>query len=232
MASIGKDFGAQRKALVDRLVQEGIVKSDRVRRAFIKVPREEFVFPDTLHNAYFDSPLPLGGSGQTISAPHMVAIMLEELSLHPGLSVLEVGAGSGYSAALMAELMRSENAANVGHITTLERVPLLVEFARKNLKLTGYSDLVSVVECDGTLGYPERGEDEIYDRITITAAAPYIPRYLKMQLKVGGIMVIPVGSLWSQDLLRIVKLEGGKLTENRRCSCIFVPLVGADGYSY
>jgi len=231
MVHISRDFKAQREALVNELLREGIIKSERVAQAFLTVPREEFVWPSARHSAYADSPLPLGDSGQTISAPHMVAIMLEELDLHPGLEVLEVGAGSGYSAALMAEILRSGSVRERGHITSVERISTLVEFARKNLERTGYSDIVTVVEGDGTLGYPEGSERAIYDRIVVTAAAPHLPRYLKIQLKVGGILLVPAGDLWVQDLVKAVKLEGGKFTERRVCSCMFVPLVGADGYT-
>ena len=225
-----KSFEELRRAMVNQLVQEGIIRSEDVARAFLKVPREEFVWPDMRNRAYVDTPLPLGDTGQTISAPHMVAIMVEELELKPGHTVLEIGAGSGYSAAVMAEVLRSKGKEGAGRIVTIERVPSLVDYAKKNIERTGYSDIVTVVEGDGTLGYPQAVEEELYDRIVVTAAAPHVPRYLKAQLKVGGILLVPKGDLFYQDLVKLLKLEQKKFDEVTVCGCMFVPLIGADGY--
>jgi len=162
----------------------------------------------------------------------MVAIMLEEMSAEPGMSVLEVGAGSGYNAALMAELVAPTGVAGVkGHVTTVERLGELVEFASENLRRTGYSDRVSVHLGDGTLGYPERSCEELYDRIVVTAAAPSIPQYLKIQLKKGGVLLIPVGDLFVQSLVRLVKDKSGKMAIRHVCECMFVPLIGEGVYS-
>lgn len=225
------DYAEQRRRLVESLVAEGIIRSPEVRRAMLRVPREEFVWPHLRSQAYIDAPLPLGETGQTISAPHMVAIMLEELRLAEGLRVLEIGAGSGYNAALLAEIVSPTGRRNpVGRVVSVERVPDLVEFARSNLERTGYADRVEVVMGDGTLGWPSRSETPSYDRIVVTAAAPKIPHYLKCQLKPGGIIVIPVGDLATQTLIRAIKEPDGRLVTEDRGGCVFVPLVGDNGY--
>lgn len=215
--------------MVEGLVRAGIIKSKEVERAFLKVPREEFVWHNMKHLAYEDTPLPLGNTGQTISAPHMVAIMLEELELVKGLRVLEIGAGSGYSAALMAEIVQPNDDKNKGHVISIERVKDLINFAKDNLKRTGYSDRVSIVFGDGTLGYPERKEEMLYDRIVITAASPHIQRYLKAQLKENGIILAPIGNTFMQTLVKARKRKGD-LEVHEVCGCMFVPLIGEDGF--
>ncbi|MEM3451095.1 MAG: protein-L-isoaspartate(D-aspartate) O-methyltransferase [Nitrososphaerales archaeon] len=224
------DYSFMRKKMVEDLIRVGIIKSKEVERAFLKVPREEFVWPNIKHIAYEDTPLPLGNTGQTISAPHMVAIMLEELDLKKGLKVLEIGAGSGYSAALMAEIVQpNESNTKGGHVISIERVSELIDFARNNLERTGYSNRVSIVFGDGTLGYPERKEEMLYDRIVVTAAAPHIPKYLKIQLKENGIILIPVGNTFMQTLIKGFKRKG-ELEIHEVCGCMFVPLIGEDGF--
>lgn len=215
-----------KKRLVENLVRQGIFRSARVRHALLKVPREEFVSKVYKNDAYLDTPLPLEDSGQTISAPHMVAIMLEELDLIRGLNVLEIGAGSGYNAALICELVGPE-----GSVTSVERVPELVEFASNNLKRAGYSKDVEVVLGDGTLGYPQWSKEEIYDRIIVTAASPRMPKILESQLKRNGILLIPIGGVFSQELIKLRKHPDGRITRMNVCGCVFVPLIGADGYS-
>lgn len=228
------DYLFQRRRMVERLLRLGMIRSKEVESAFLKVPREEFVWQSTKHLAYDDTPLPLGTTGQTISAPHMIAIMLEELDLKQGSKVLEIGAGSGYNAALMAEIVRPTEgkSTDMGYVTSVERVPELIEFARDNLARTGYSDRVSVVIGDGTLGYPERSEDMLYDRIIVTAAAPHIPLYLRAQLKVHGIILIPVGNTFAQTLLKATKYEQDKMKVQEVCGCMFVPLIGEDGFRF
>lgn len=216
-------FEEQRRRLVKNLKEEGLIKSKAVESAFLKVPREKFVWADEVENAYLDTPLPLGKTGQTISAPHMVAIMLEELDLKKGLKVLEVGCGSGYSAALMAEIVGPE-----GCVVSIERIPQLVEFAKRNLEAAGYGDVVKVILGDGCLGYPPRSEEEIYDRVVVTAAASTIPKYLKKQTKQGGILLIPVGGSWSQTLKKLIKISADKFDVKDITECIFVPLVASE----
>ncbi len=227
-----EDLALQRRRLVESLREDLVIRSEKVANSFLRVPREEFVWPDTKENAYADTPLPLGRSGQTISAPHMSAIILEELDIQSSISVLEVGAGSGYNAALMAEILKSyPSDLNVGSVVTVERMPELATFASENLRRTGYSDIVKVVVGDGSLGYPEGLEEELYDRIVVTAAAPRIPHLIQAQLKTDGILLLPLGDRWTQVLEKIVKKKEGELVKTKVCGCVFVPLVGANGYS-
>ncbi len=220
------NFEGARRRLVEALKVEGIIRSPSVEHAMLKIPRELFVWPGYEEDSYVDIPLPLGSTGQTISAPHMVAIMLEELMLRHCLHVLEIGTGSGYNAALLFELVRP-----CGKVVTVERVPELAEFARRNLAAAGYGEpQVEVVVGDGTLGYPPRLEEELYDRIIVTAAAPKPPRSLLVQLKRNGMMLIPVGSPGYQELMRVVKDEEARMSEESLGGCIFVPLIGEEGY--
>lgn len=191
--------------------------SDRVVEAMSRVPRELFVPTELRPMAYEDRPLPIG-YGQTISAPHMVAIMCDLLDLHEGMKVLEVGGGCGYHAAVMAELVGP-----LGHVYSVERIPELVEVARRNLERAGYRN-VSMILGDGTLGYSEQAP---YDRISVAASAPDIPEPLKEQLRPGGRMVIPVGS-YSQDLLVVTKNH--EIRIERAMGVIFVPLIGEYGF--
>jgi protein-L-isoaspartate(D-aspartate) O-methyltransferase len=225
------EFNEDRKSLVRNLFRQGLIKNNLVKRALSVVPREKFVWEGDEDSAYYDSPQSLGGTGQTISAPHMVAIMLEEMDLRIGLNVLEVGAGSGYNAALIAEIIAplSIRSEDQGHVTAVERVKDLVEFAENNLRRTGYSDRVSVHLGDGTLGFPEMSNDQIYDRIVVTAAAPIVPRYLLQQLKIDGQLLIPVGDRLVQTLQKISK-SPSKLDVENICECMFVPLIGENGY--
>lgn len=186
----------------------------------MKVPREEFVPDEYRRYSYSDTPLPIG-YGQTISAPHMVAIMTELLNLQPGQRVLEVGTGSGYQAAVIAEIVGVD-----GHVWTVERIPQLAEFALNNIRRTGYLDRVSIVVGDGSEGFEPAAP---YDRIIVTAAAPDVPRPMLEQLKDGGRLVIPIGNLWLQVLKVIIK-EGGKIRHETSIPCVFVPLIGRYGF--
>lgn len=215
-----------RRRLVEKLVREGIIRSEKVKRAMLKVPRELFVPEHLCELAYEDTPLPIG-FGQTISAPHMVAIMLEEAELDEGMKVLEVGTGSGYNAALIAEIVAPEGSKRPGHVYTIERIPELAERAKENLRRAGYSDRVTVIVGDGSKGYPPAAP---YDRIIVTAAAPQVPEPLIKQLKPGGILLIPVGDRYSQTLYKIIKLPDGRLVEKKVTPCVFVPLIGEYGW--
>ncbi len=194
----------------------GIV-SDSVISAMAEVPREIFVSDQLLDRAYEDTPLPIG-CRQTISAPHMVAIMCDLLDLRNGMTVLEVGGGSGYHAAVMAKLVGPE-----GHIYSIERVKELAIAARSNLQKAGINN-VTVIEGDGSLGLIEHAP---YDRISVAAAAPEVPQALKEQMKEGGRMVLPVGSDY-QRLLLVIRNNGFFMEE--RMGVIFVPLIGEQGY--
>ncbi len=190
---------------------------ESVIKAMEKVPREFFVPDDLRSRAYDDIPLPIG-FGQTISAPHMVAIMCDILDLKKGMSVLDVGGGSGYHAAVMAELIGPG-----GRVYSVERVPELAVRARESLKRAGI-DNVTVVEGDGSLGLPEHAP---YDRINVAATAPNAPEPLKQQLKPGGKMVVPVG-LGFQELILVTR-KNGFVTEELM-GVAFVPLIGEHGF--
>ncbi len=215
-------FEEKREELVQRLRKGGYIESPEVIEAFRSVPREQFIPSKFRKEAYADRPLSIG-EGQTISAPSMIAIMLEVLKVEKGQKILEIGTGSGYNAALLAELT-----GNDGKIYSIERLEKIANFGRENLEELGYGDIVEVVVGDGTLGY-EGGAP--YDRVIITACAPSVPDPLVEQLKIGGILTGPVGSHYrAQTLLEIEKI-GEEETETRRHgSCAFVPLVGEEAW--
>lgn len=213
-------FRAKREKLVKSLIEEGILRSEEVIRAMLRVPREEFVPLRYRELAYLDTPLSIG-YGQTISAPHMVAIMTEALRVSRGNKVLEVGTGSGYQAAIIAEIVKPD-----GHVWTIEIMPELAKFAEENLRRTGYSDYVTVIIGDGSKGYEDAAP---YDRIIVTAAAPEIPEPLISQLREGGRMVIPVGDMHMQ-VLKIIEKRGGSLYVEDSVPCVFVPLLGEYGF--
>ena len=213
--------------LVRRLRNNGYIKSEEMERALRTVPREEFVSPDTRNHAYRDSPLPIG-LGQTISAPHMCVIMCEALNLEPGLKILEVGAGSGYHAALCAEMVAPQATQTPGHVYTIEIVPGLIEFAKGNLTRSGYDDRVTLIQADGGIGLPGHAP---FDRILVAAAAPSIPEPLIDQLGPGGIMLIPVGGKgFFQELMMVEKDQDGKVVQKRWGGVAFVPLTGEYGH--
>jgi protein-L-isoaspartate(D-aspartate) O-methyltransferase len=184
--------------------------------AIRRVPRHLFIPESEWKHAYADYPLPIGW-GQTISAPHMVAIMCGLLDIRDGMKVLEIGAGSGYHAAVMAVLAGS------GHIYAVEVIEGLAEFARRNLKKAGITN-VTVVTGDGSLGLPEYAP---YDRINVACAAPDILDTLTDQLKRGGKLVIPVGRIF-QELYLVTKVDG--LKKEAKGGVVFVPLVGKKGF--
>ena len=214
------DFESERNRLVDSLRRRGYVVSPAVDRAMRRVPREEFLPQEMRDDAYVDTPLPIG-EGQTISAPHMVAIMAEQLDLKEGMKILEIGAGSGYHAAVCAEIIGPE-----GHVYTVERIAELASFAEENLKRSGYAKNVTVVFADGTKGLPEHAP---YDRVFVAAGAPDIPAPLTEQLAEGGKLLVPVGGRFYQDLIRVEK-SNGKLRKENLGGCVFVPLIGEYGY--
>jgi len=221
-------FELKRKRLVEGLVREGILRGENVIRAMLKVPRECFVLKEYKEWAYIDSPLPIL-CDQTISAPHMCAIMCEALELSIGMRVLEIGTGSGYHAALCAEIVAPTGDRSDGFVVTVEYFTELAKFAEENLKKTGYSDRVYVVNADGSEGV---GSREQFDRVLVTAAAPTVPRPLLDVLKPQGLLVIPVGTRFSQVLLRVKKRANGDFTVENLGSCVFVSLRGRYGFEY
>ena len=205
-----------RARLLDHLRRQG-VRDERVLAAMARVPREEFV-PDRLRSsAYDDDALPIG-HGATISQPTMVARICEELTLEGDERVLDVGTGSGYQAAVLAEL--------AAEVVSIERVPELAAGARATLERTGYG-AVEVYVGDGTLGVPERAP---FDAIAVAAAAPEPPPALYDQLAPDGRLAVPVGSRRGQRLEIVTRGESGPAVV-RSVPCRFVPLVGREGFT-
>lgn len=212
----------ERKELVKRLLEYGYIKTESVKKAIGKVPREEFLPEQNRDYAYVDQPLPIG-RGQTISAPHMVAMICEKLQLEEGMKVLEIGTGFGYNAAVISEVMGKK-----GHVYSIERIEYLAKLAEENLKRTGYWENVTVMIGDGTLGYEKEAP---YDRIYGTASAPFVPDPLKKQLKVGGKLLIPVGGQsYFQDLICVVKESENEFKEKSLGGVVFVPMIGKYGW--
>lgn len=215
--------------LIQSLIKQGVLHSAKIVETMRKVSREKFLPDNMRYYSAVDTPLPIG-FGQTASAPHMVSIMNEALQLDIGNKVLEVGAGSGWHAATLAELIAPQTAprSEWGHVYTVEIVQGLAEFARKNIMNGGYGDRVTIIHADGSRGYPEKAP---YDRILVTAGAPEVPKPLIDQLKPGGIMLIPVGSLsLFQSLFRITKTSAGRTREENLGGVAFVPLTGEYGH--
>jgi protein-L-isoaspartate(D-aspartate) O-methyltransferase len=214
--------------LVQKLVRNGILRSPNVIRAFRQVPREPFLPENMKASAASDCPLPIG-LGQTSSAPHMISIMNEALELKTGHKVLEVGGGSGWHAATIAEIVAPSDAPEEtwGHVYTIERIAELAALAKLNLKKTGYGDRVTVIHQDGTLGFAEKAP---YNRIFVAAAGPKIPKPLMDQLENGGVLLAPVGGAQCfQSLIRVRKKDG-KIFEENLGGVAFVPLVGKHGF--
>ena len=204
----------------------GLVKDEIAFKAFSEVPRELFIPEKHSSSAYLDHPLPLMNTGQTISAPHMTIMILEYLELRNNLKVLEIGAGSGYQASLIAAAI-SSNSRTTGHVFSIEIVPELVNFAKNNIKMANYDHIVTVLEGDGTQGYQEESP---YDRIILTAAGPKLPPPLIDQLKIGGILVMPLGKPRSyQVMTRFKKLSESEISKEKLSSVAFVPLRGEYG---
>ena len=213
------DYAKLRERMVQRQIAGRGVTSEKVLDAMRKVPRERFLPVGQGVWAYDDSPLPIG-EGQTISQPYIVAYMAEGLALKGGEKVLEIGTGSGYAAAVLAE--------TASEVYTIERIEGLASMARTVLDDLGY-DNVHVRHGDGTLGWPEQAP---FDGIVVAAGGPEIPETLKRQLKVGGRLVIPVGkSKAYQDLVRVTRVEETEFDIEDLVAVRFVPLVGKEGWS-
>lgn len=208
------DFEAARASLVEHLSTE--VRDKRVLTAISRVPRELFVPPDIRHLAYQDKPLPIGLE-QTISQPFIIALMTEALELTGSEKVLELGCGSGYQTAILAELAR--------RVITVERLPALIETARSVLDSLGYIN-IEINLNEESLGWPKEAP---YDAILVTAGAPRVPAELLDQLAIGGRLVIPVGSRYTQELYKITKHPEKNNVQNLG-GCRFVSLIGKEAW--
>ncbi len=206
----------ERLLMVEEQLRRRGIRDERVLDAMARVPRHEFVSPEHRDEAYEDHPIAIG-EGQTISQPFVVADMLEALALRPEDVVLEIGTGSGYETAVLAELVRA--------VYSIERIASLAERARAVLQRLGYNN-VTVVHGDGSQGLPEAAP---FDAIVVSAAAPHVPKPLMDQLRDGGRLVIPVGSGFAQEL-QLVRKIGDNSTVLYLDGVRFVPLIGRDGF--
>ncbi|MBI2655198.1 protein-L-isoaspartate O-methyltransferase [Candidatus Woesearchaeota archaeon] len=208
-----------KEQLMEHWVSSGIIKDKKVIEAFKKVPRELFVAEERKEEAYGDYPLPIG-EGQTISQPTTVMIMTQALELKKGDKVLEVGSGSGYQAAIIADII-----GNKGKLISTEIVNNLAELAKENIKKLKLKN-AEIIKHDGSKGYAKEAP---YDKIIITAACPKIPNPLIKQLKEGGVIVAPVGNMNEQVMIKGKKIDG-KIIEENLGEFMFVPLKGKHGY--
>jgi len=200
-------------------MRQGYLRSERIKEALLKVPREDFIPHKYRDYAYSEVPLPLPGEQATISCPHSYPLFYEPLGLDKGHSFLEVGLGSGYGAAVAREVVGPD-----GLVVSIEIDPVTFEFAKKNLERAGYNDVV-LVEGDGGLGYPEMSP---YDRIAVTAACREIPSPLIEQLTMGGRVIAPVHEDRVQELVFLQKGVGG-IQKRAICEVLYVSLRGMYG---
>jgi len=213
----GRNAALRRRRMVEEQIAGRGIRDPLTLEAMVRVPRERFVPRAYRHLAYEDRPLPIGEE-QTVSQPYMVALMTQALGLQGGETVLEVGTGSGYQTAVLAEI--------AGHVYSVERISSLAERARRTLEELGYKN-VTVTVGDGSLGDPSHAP---FAAVLVTAAAPRVPEPLVEQLADGGRLVIPVGSRDYQDLVRVTR-HGSSVRTERLGGCVFVPLVGARAWT-
>lgn len=218
------NFAAQCKEMVKRYTRAGYIKSNKMAEAILRVPRQRFMDPQYIEYSYNDQPFPIPGDGrQTISAPYMYPVTYEPLEIREGYNVLEIGAGSGYGAAIAQELVGDN-----GTVVAIEINQMTYEFAKKNLERAGYGN-VKLILGDGTMGYPLNAP---YDAISITASGPEVPPPLIEQLRSPGRLVAPVGGdrHVGQDLLLLVKNSTGFVSERNLMKVVYVPLLGEYGW--
>ena len=212
------DFAELRERMVERQIAARGIRGSAILDAFRQVPREEFVSSQHGRQVYGDHPLPIE-AGQTISQPYIVALMIEAASIEPGHRVLEVGAGSGYAAAVMSRI--------AAEVIAIERKPELVVLATERMRRLGYGN-VTIVEGDGTRGCPDHAP---FDAILAAASGSHVPQPLVDQLVEGGRLVMPVGSqAWAQQLVKITKLADGGTKREDLGGVRFVPLIGEEGF--
>jgi protein-L-isoaspartate(D-aspartate) O-methyltransferase len=213
------DFAALRETMIERHIAGRGIRDPAILEAFRQVPREEFVGEVHKPWAYDDHPLPIE-AGQTISQPYIVALMIEAAGIEPGDIVLEVGAGSGYAAAVISRIAT--------RVIGIERHHELVEVARERLRRLGYEN-VEIIEGDGTKGCPDQAP---FDAILAAASGSHVPPSLIEQLAPGGRLVMPIGDpAWAQQLVRVTKQEDGILSQENLGGVRFVPLIGEEGWS-
>jgi protein-L-isoaspartate(D-aspartate) O-methyltransferase len=209
--------GIDVEEMIEKQLRARGIRDPRILNAMRRIPRDEFVPERLRENAYTDAPLPIG-YGQTITQPYMTALMVQLLELSGTEKVLEVGAGSGYHAAVLGALARS--------VISIERIPELAAIARENLRRSHLDSNVRVICGDGSDGVPEESP---FDAISVAAGSPEIPPALLDQLRDPGVLVIPVGGRVDQDL-RVVHRQHGTLDTRIASGCRFVPLLGRAGW--
>lgn len=209
-------FAAERLSMVEQQLRRRGIHDERVLQAMKTVPRHEFVSSGMATEAYADHPVPIGEQ-QTTSQPYIIAAMLQAVQIKPADRVLEIGAGSGYQTALLAEL--------AGQVFAMDRYPSLVEEARQVLERLGYYN-IALATGDGSLGLPEAAP---YDVIIVSAAAPRVPQPLMDQLAEGGRMAIPVGDA-EQQVLKLIRKYNDEIRETTLEGCRFVPLIGQEAF--
>lgn len=213
------DFASEREAMVERQLRRRGITEHEILDAFRAVPREAFVGAGYAREAYGDHPLPIEAK-QTISQPYIVALMIQAAAIKPGDTVLEVGSGSGYAAAVISRIARQ--------VIGVERQHDLVEVSRERLERLGY-DNVEIVEGDGTRGWPGRAP---FDAILAAASGSHVPRALVEQLAPNGRIVMPLGEPgWVQQLIQVTKQNDGSLKQSDLGAVRFVPLIGEEGWS-
>jgi len=212
------DFASERETMVERQLRRRGISEPHILEAFLEVPREEFVSRANANAAYGDHPLPIE-AGQTISQPYIVALTIQAAAIKSGDKVLEVGAGSGYAAAVISRVAKE--------VIAIERQHDLVEIARQRLERLGY-DNVAIVEGDGTRGCPNEAP---FEAIVVAASGSHVPQAFVAQLSPGGRIVMPLGDPGGvQELVKVTKQEGGVLKQENLGAVRFVPLIGEEGW--
>lgn len=218
MAATMTDYTREREEMVERQLNRRGIREKHILDAFLEVPREQFISEEYRHLAYGDHPLPIE-SGQTISQPYIVALMIQAAEVGPGDRVLEIGAGSGYAAAVMGRIAE--------RVVAIERHPELARIASERTEKLGYSN-VRIIEGDGTRGCPEEAP---FDSILAAASGSHVPERLLEQLASGGRLVMPVGDPgWVQKLVKVTKSEDGSTHREDLGAVRFVPLIGEEGW--
>ena len=219
MATTMTDYAAEREAMVERHLRRRGITEKPILDAFLEVPREAFISDEYAHLAYGDHPLPIE-AGQTISQPYIVALTIQAAEIRAGDKVLEVGAGSGYAAAVISRI--------AARVIAIERQHDLVEIASERIQRLGY-DNVEILEGDGTRGCPDEAP---FDAIVAAASGSHVPKAFVAQLTPGGRIVMPVGDPgWAQELIKVTKQQDGILKQENLGGVRFVPLIGEEGWS-